>query len=79
MNPKRVMLELRKAWPFTLEIRQYSQRSVAGEFPSIGKLAALGIEFGTWRKDRRGGRVFGFKTTEARAEFEQKIGVAKCL
>jgi len=75
MNPRRVMMELRRRWPYTLEIRQYSQRSKVGEFPSLGGLIELGVEFGTWRKDRRGDRVFGFKTPEARAEFERKIGV----
>lgn len=79
MNPRRMMLELRKTWPHTLEIRQYSQRSKAGEFPPIGGLMALGVEFGTWRKDRRGGRIFGFKTPEARAEFKKKLGIELTL
>lgn len=73
INPKRWIIEMKKTWPHHHLVRDYDQQAKAGMLPRLADLMKLGLSFSTWRANRRGARVFGFKSQAELTEFQQKL------
>lgn len=79
MNPVRILIELKRDYPYTVTVNNYVSRAKAGELPRIDDIQPK--NFGSWVKRRHKNpkndhdRVFAFKTHDALIAFKKKYEI----